>query len=197
MRTLRTLFSAILLSVSVLATAQNGMFGYIDFTGTLKLMPDYMDAESMLRKLQSDYREEIDRSKREFERQYVEFMLEQDHLSASIVAKRQKELQLLMDNNAEFRDRVQSELESKRDELISPLKKKLLEAIAKVCSEKGLDYVVDLGTGTYLYINQERGVDISVDVYRLVGIEKLADRLSEGSEPSLESRVEEISQVEQ
>lgn len=146
-----------------------------------------MDAEINLQKIQSDYREEIERSKREFERQYIEFMLEQDHLSASIVAKRQKELQLLMDNNAQFRDKVQSELEAKRAELLNPLKKKLLQTISEVCTEQGLDYVIDTGTRTYLYINQTKGVDITVAVYGRLGIESLPERVTEDGQPFISS----------
>ena len=127
MRRLKFLLTLALISISSLCFSQEGMFGYIDFNSTLRLMPEYMEADINLQKTQSDYREEIERSKREFERQYIEFMLEQDHLSASIVAKRQKELQLLMDNNAQFRDNVQLELEARRDELLLPLKKKLMK----------------------------------------------------------------------
>lgn len=148
-------------------------------------MPEYIEAESKLRDIQSDYHEEIERSKREFERQYIEFMLEQDHLSASIVAKRQKELQLLMDNNAQFRDNVQLELEAMRDELLMPLKKKLLQAVSDVCTELDLDYVVDTGKGTYLFINGNRGVDISDQVYELLGIEKELKPVVEGEQPVL------------
>ena len=142
-----------------------------DFNSTLKLMPEYMEAEINLQKIQSDYRTEIERSKREFERQYIEFMLEQDHLSSSIVAKRQKELQLLMDNNTKFRDKVQEELETQRVNMLAPLKQKLLSVISKVCTDKGLDYVIDTGTRTYLFINPEKGVDISNQVYSILGIE--------------------------
>ena len=191
MKLIRTLLAALAISVSVQVSAQNGRFGYIDFNGTLKLMPDYIEAESVLHKIQNDYREEIERSKREVERQYIGFMLEQEHLSASIIAKRQKELQLLMDNNAEFRDKVQEELEAKRRELVNPLKKKLLDAIAEVCAERDLDYVVDTGAGAYLYINEERGVDISVDVFNRVGIEKLASRLDEGVQYTIVQETEE------
>lgn len=187
MKSLKALLTVVLLSVTALASAQNGKFGYIDFNNTLRLMPAYQEAEATLKKIQSDYRMEIERSKQEFERQYVEFMLEQDHLAPSIVAKRQKELQLLMDNNAEFRDKVQSELEAKRNELVNPLKKKLLDVISEVCSENDLDYVVDTGTGAYLYINQQKGVDISAAVYSRVGIEKLAERIFEDGQPALQS----------
>ena len=182
----RKLFIALILSATFLTlSAQEGKFGFIDFNGTLRRMPEYIEAETNLRIIQSDYHEEIERSKREFERQYIEFMLEQDHLSASIVAKRQKELQLLMDNNAQFRDNVQLELEARRDELLMPLKKKLMEVVSEVCIEQNLDYVVDTGKGTYLYINQEKGVDISEQVYKLLGIENKTEKVSEGGQPVL------------
>ena len=166
-------------------SAQEGKFGFIDFNATLRRMPDYIEAEANLRNIQSVYQDELDRSKREFERQYIEFMLEQDHLSASIVAKRQKELQLMMDNNVQFRDDVQMELEAKRDELLIPLQKKLLNDVQEVSTELNLDYVVDTGKGTYLYINQERGVDISDQVGSRLGIEKKVEKVVEGGQPVL------------
>lgn len=181
----KTLLAFFLANAFLMLSAQEGKFGYIDFNGTLRVMPEYLEAEKTLRDIQSDYHEEIERSKREFERQYIEFMLEQDHLSASIVAKRQKELQLLMDNNAQFRDNVQLELEARRDELLMPLKKKLLSVVSDVCLSKSLDYVVDTGKGTYLYINQEKGVDITDDVYKILGIEKKAESVTEGIQPEL------------
>jgi outer membrane protein len=183
MKTSRTLFLIVLLSVTTLLSAQEGKFGYIDFNGTLKLMPEYMEAQIILLKTQSDYREEIERSKREFERQYIDFMLEQDYLSPSIVAKRQKELQLLMDNNAEFRDKVQSELETKRDELLLPLKNKLMKAVSEISKEQDLDYVIDTGKGAYLFINPDKGVDISEVVYKKLGIDNIPDKVVEQGQP--------------
>lgn len=179
----RLLFYVLFSAFFLTGWAQEGKFGFIDFNGTLRRMPDYLEAEINLRQIQSDYHEEIERSKREFERQYIEFMLEQDHLSASIVAKRQKELQLLMDNNAQFRDKVQQELEAKRDELLLPLKRKLMKAISDVCTENGLDYVIDTGKGTYLYINPEKGVDITEPVNGILGIENEPEIVVEGGQP--------------
>ena len=88
-----------------------------------------------------------------------------------------------MDNNAQFRDNVQAELESKRDELLIPIKKKLLQAISEVCKENDLDYVIDTGAGAYLYVNQDKAVDISVQVYGRVGIDKLPNRIIESGQP--------------
>ena len=183
----RLLLAAVLANTFLMVTAQEGKFGDIDFNSTLKLMPEYLEAEINLQKIQSDYKEEIERSKREFERVYIEFMLEQDQLSASIVAKRQRELQLLMDNNAQFRDKVQSDLEAKRAELLSPIKNKLLKTVSDVCTEQNLDYVVDTGKGTYLFINQNRGVDISTQVYKQLGIDNQTEKIVEGEPPVIVS----------
>lgn len=172
MKLLKTLLlPAILLLFPLLSVAQEGKFGYLDFNGTMMLMSEYRDAEAKIQKLQSDYNEELERSKREFERKYIEFMLEQDHLSPSIVAKRQKELQLIMDNNAAFKQRILSELEQRREDFLDPLRKKLLLAVSQVCKQLELDYVIDTGTRTYLYINENKGVDISHQIYVQVGIE--------------------------
>ena len=105
--------------------AQQGYFGYISFNKTVQLMPEYMEAQLKLEELQSEYREEVERSKREFDRQYTDFMINQDQLSSTIVAKRQKELQLLMDNNVEFRQNVNKALEElKKDGTLAKISKK-------------------------------------------------------------------------
>ena len=184
----RILLAVIFANAFLMLSAQEGKFGFIDFNATLRIMPDYLEAEMNLRQIQNDYHEEIERSKREFERQYIEFMLEQDHLSASIVAKRQKELQLLMDNNAKFRDNVQQELESRRDEMLMPIRKKLLNAVSEVCNAQNLDYVVDTGKGTYLYINQEKGVDITDSVYDILGVERKTETVVEGGQPVINAQ---------
>jgi hypothetical protein len=36
--------------------------------------------------------------------------------------------------------------------------------------EQNLDYVIDTGKGTYLFINQNKGVDLSDNVYKRLGI---------------------------
>ena len=184
----RILLAVILVNAFLTLSAQEGKFGFIDFNATLRRMPEYLEAEINLRKIQNEYHEEIERSKREFERQYIDFLLEQDHLSASIVAKRQKELQLLMDNNAQFRDNVQLELEARRDEMLMPIKKKLLSAVSDVCTGQNLDYVVDTGKGTYLYINQEKGVDITDPVYEILGIDSKTETVVEGGQPVIKAQ---------
>lgn len=167
----KLLLTVLALSVILPAAAQNGTFGYLDFNGTMKMMPAYIEASKELGRIQDGYTDELNRSKELFERQYIEFMIEQDGLSPVIVAKRQKELQTLMEGNRELRDRMQADLEAERIRLLNPLKISLLQAISDVCRMQDLDYVIDSGSGAYLSVNPEHGRDISHDIYRMVGIE--------------------------
>ena len=53
-----------------------------------------------------------------------------------------------------------------------------------------------INIGTYLYINPEKGVDISGAVYKLVGIEDGAEMIVEGGQPVL-NVVQEVKPIEQ
>lgn len=145
-------------------------FGYISFTTTMEMMPEYMEAQLSLQRLSAEYKSELDRARREFDRQYTDFMVSQDQLSMSIVVKRQKELQLIMDNNIKFKNEINRELESARNSLLDPLRRRVMETIAEVCRESGYDYVVDIDQMSFLYINPDRGVDITPMVYSRLGI---------------------------
>lgn len=169
---------ALMPAAQIVAEGVPGSFGYLDFNSTLKMMPEYAEAQLRMQQIQADFDSEIERSKREFERKYVEFILEQDEMAPSIVAKRQKELQLLMDNNVQFRDKVQKDIENSRKELLAPIQQKLLTVIENVSNEYDLDYVIDTATHTYLFVNQRRGIDITNAVLVMLGVAVNDDELN-------------------
>lgn len=150
--------------------AQN-KFGYISFANTMEMMPEYMEARLQLHEIQANFKNEVERSEREFNRQYVDFLHNQEYLPTTILLKRQKELQQLMESGMDFKKRAQIELENERKNLLDPLHIKLLNSIKKVSDSLDLDYVVDTDSRSYLYISPEKGFDISHEVYRLIGIE--------------------------
>lgn len=159
-----------LLTLFLTSQAQDGQFGYINFDETMMLMPEYKLAEEKLQKLQDEYAQENDRQQNEFYRQYTEYLHGQKLLSPTIIMKRQKELQQLYDDNMEFNRTAKRSLAREREALLEPIKVKLLNAVNRVGKQMKLDYVIDMGSHSYLYIDTEKGIDISVQVYRAVGI---------------------------
>lgn len=158
------------LAFAVSTDAQNGRFGFIDYNQTLKMMPEYAAAQDSLRHIEEEYAEEIERSDTEFNRQYMEYIHGQKLMSASILQKRQKELQHLYDGSMEFKKAASDSIRAERARLLKPLKRKLSDAISKVGRKRGLDYVLDLASSPYLYVNEDKGMDITGDVCKVLGI---------------------------
>ena len=47
--------------------------------------------------------------------------------------------------------------------------------------------MIDTGKGTYLFINPDKGVDISTQVYKLLGIDNQTEQIVEGEKPVIVS----------
>lgn len=167
------IFAALLLACVLLpsfAQAQN-KFGYLSFNAVMQLMPEYSKYDTQIILLQESYKAEADRLDREFNRQYAEFLHEQTRMSESILKKRQKELQNLMDQGITFKKEAQENLNRERDLLLQDLRLKLVDVIQKVAKNQNLDYVVDTDSHTYLYMGS-RAVDITHAVFIELGVEK-------------------------
>lgn len=167
------IFAALLLAfVLIPSFAQNNTkFGYLSFNAVMQLMPEYSKYDTRLILLQESYKAEADRMDREFNRQYAEFLHEQTTMSESILKKRQKELQNLMDESISFKKESQENLNRERDLLLQDLRMKLVDVIQKVAKKQNLDYVVDTDSHTFLYMGS-RGVDITHAVFIELGVEK-------------------------
>ena len=57
--------------------------------------------------------------------------------------------------------------------LLEPIQRKLSNTISRIGKKRGLDYVIDIKSGAYLYINNDRGIDITQEVYKSLGIKEI------------------------
>lgn len=173
---LKRLFLLIVLSVPMGLFAQ-AKFGYLNYSEVLKCMPQYAEAESQLKVLQSKYDAEIQRSENEFNRKYAEFLQEQKDFPENILVKRHKELQELMEKSIAFKTEIRGTLQTARDKMLEPLNQDLNDAIAKVALQYNLEYVADTGSGIYLFINTTVGMDITDAVKAMLGIQVQAPKV--------------------
>lgn len=143
-------------------------FAYLDYDSVVMELPQYTVADIELKRLKGEYDRELEHSRAAFEHRYIEFMLEHANLSEPIVAKRQKELQTMLEADTQLRDELQRDLENKRTEGLEKLRRQVVAAAAAICTEMGLDYVVDSGSPAFLFVNPQRGIDISETVIEKV-----------------------------
>lgn len=153
-----------------LAASAQSKFGYFNYDDMLKAMPEYTEAQNNLNMLKDNYESELKRSEDEFDKKYTEFLDGQKEFPKSILMKRQKELQNLMDQTLEFKKDVKEMLSKAEKNLMAPVKQKLDEAVAAVAQEKALDYVINTAGNNYPYVNPDTGVDLTEQLKQSLGI---------------------------
>ena len=59
-RILTVLLLAFMPVATIMAEGIPGSFGYLDFNATMKMMPDYLEAQLRMQQIQSEFDDEID-----------------------------------------------------------------------------------------------------------------------------------------
>ena len=165
----RVLF-ILLVFVSMTAMAQS-RFGYVSYRDIVKMLPEYSIVEAHLDELQVKYEAEIERSEREFNQKYIDFIEGQSQFPDNIRMKRHKELQELMEKSIAFKKEVNHAMREARAEMMKPLYEKVDEAVMTLCVEGDYDYILNTDERTYIAINPQRGEDVTEQIKQALKIE--------------------------
>lgn len=145
-------------------------FGFLSYSEVIRLMPEYISAQEKLNRLQEKYEAELQRSDKEFNRKYAEFLEGQKEFPENILLKRQKELHELMEKSIQFRDETNALMDNARKEMTAPIMEKLNEAIRIIGQQHQFEYVLNTDNNTYPYINKSVGMDITSLVKKKLNI---------------------------
>lgn len=147
------------------ATAQPRLtFGYINYNNVLQAMADYALAQQTMQNLRQQYDKEAAYNEDKFFKMYSDYIQGQKSFPQDIMLKRQKELQVAMDQGIAFRQQSEKNLEKAEQELLEPIRQKLDAAISTVAKEKGYAFVLNTDGHACPYINPLDGTDITLMV---------------------------------
>lgn len=163
----------VLLTFIALSITAQYKFGYVSYKEIVKSLPEYGIVEAHLDELQAKYEAEMERSDREFNQKYTDFIEEQSQLPDNIRIKRHKELQELMEKSVAFKKEINSTMCEARAEMMKPLYEKIEEVAMKLCIEEGLDYILNTDERSYLVINPERGKDLSEQLLQALNVQNV------------------------
>ena len=82
----------------------------------------------------------------------------------TILQKRQTELQELLDKNLEFKEHSRMELEKAEQDLMAPLKIRLIEVLGNIGRQCGYAFIVDTDVKALPFINPAMGIDLNQQV---------------------------------
>jgi len=139
-------------------------FGFLSYEAALKSMPDYAVVQQKLADLRQQYQDETLRVEDEFNRKYEEFLEGQREFPKTILQKRQTELQELLDKNIQFKENSRKELEKAEQDLMAPLKIRLIETLGNIGRQNGYAFIIDTDVKALPFINPAIGIDLNQQV---------------------------------
>ncbi|MBO4905467.1 MAG: OmpH family outer membrane protein [Bacteroidaceae bacterium] len=139
-------------------------FGYLSYSAVLLQMPEYTMASQQYEELRGKYEAEATRAEEEFQRKFAEFMQGQRDFPASIMQKRQAELQELMERSISFRQESQRLLAEAESALKQPAVDHLNAAIKAVGAEQGLMFILNIDGNACPFVHPQAGVDVTTAV---------------------------------
>lgn len=164
-------FIALICLVTLSASAQR--FAYVDTDYVLKKMPSYNEAQKKLDTYAADWKSEIDAKFKNVAGLYEKFQQEKFLLTEDMKAKREEEI---VSKEAEA-NKLQSdrfgfegELYSKRKELVQPIQDKIFDAIQKLATTRGYDFIFDKSSSGSSMLYSNPTYDLSDQILKNLGI---------------------------
>ena len=131
-------------------------------------MPQYTLVEAQMDTLRQAYTDELKRVEEDFNQKYEAFLEGRKEFPRTILLKRQTELQQLLQENLEFKEKSLKELEQAHKEKLLPLHAQLSQAISAVARKHQLTVVVNTDSNACPFIDPALAIDISEEVQLLL-----------------------------
>ena len=160
--------TGLLLSLAVHAQK----YAIIDTRFILDRMPEYKTAQKQLDDIAAGWQKEIDEKQAALDKMYRDFDAEEVMLSEELKRKRQDQLFL---KEKEVRDLqrqrfgFEGDLFKKRQELIKPVQDRVYNAVQKISTQRGYDFVLDKSEGITIIFADPK-LDKSEDILKELGI---------------------------
>lgn len=156
----------LLLSMGINSFAQSTI-AHIDSQQLLNLMPEMLEAQDQLKKLQENYRTSFEGVYKEFEAKLQEFQNLPPTTTQEEGEKKQKEIIELQQRIKEAEKNAAQEIQKKQTELTTPIFEKAKDAIKKVAEKQDFSFVLD--TASQLLV-VAKGKNLLQDVKAELGI---------------------------
>jgi outer membrane protein len=165
----------IVFAVAFLCFAGAGMaqkYAIIDTRYILDRMKEYKDAQKQLDDIAADWQKDIDAKQTSLDKMDKDYQAEQVMLSEDLRKKREDQLFI---KEKELRDLqrqrfgFEGDLFKKRQELIKPIQDRVYNAVQKISTQRGYDFVLDKSEGITIIFADPK-LDKSEDVLRELGV---------------------------
>lgn len=153
--------------------AQAQKFGYVDSGAILESMPKVKEAESNLEALNKQLQAKGQKMMEDFQLKYQE--LERKVQAGDITPKDQETQSAMLEEERnkiiQFDQEMQTQLNQKRETLLSPILEEVRVAIQTVAKDGGYSYVFDGSPGVGVLLYADESTNITPQVKAKLGIQ--------------------------
>lgn len=170
-KTTISIAASLVLGFSALsAQAQTPKYGHMNLGNLLEMLPDTKKANEELKVFADKLTAKDDSLTKLFQAAYAK--LEEEYnagtLTPVVAKQRQEELQKQQEYIQKFEEDAQKQVAAKREELLSPILKKVEENIKAVAKESGYLMIFDTSSGSMLFASETE--DITALVKKKLGL---------------------------
>ncbi|MCX6178368.1 MAG: OmpH family outer membrane protein [Chlorobiales bacterium] len=155
----RRIIMAVVLSLvlvapqSFAAAQESGKVGVVDTGKILQQLPETKQAESTLQATASPLQKELDRLNKDYQKSVAAYRQQAASLTKAVRDQREKELNL----KGQALEKYQQEkfgrggvIEKKQQELLVPIRQKVLAAIESIAKKEGITLVIEKSAAVYV-----------------------------------------------
>ncbi|MGN0310083.1 MAG: OmpH family outer membrane protein [Bacteroides sp.] len=155
-----------ILPLGVMAQAK---FAHLNSQEIITVMPEFTKAQADLDAMSKKFQEEMQRTQNEFNKRYQEFVAQADSLPKTIAERRQKELQDMAQRQEQFQQEAYQTMQQAQQDAMTPIYKKLDEAIQAVGKAEGVVYIFDIARTPIAFVSSQ-SIDVTAKVKAQLGI---------------------------
>ena len=135
--------------------AQEAKVAIVNSQEIMMAMPEITAMQETMKQMNDKYAGEMKTMEDEFQKKYTDYIAQQDSMTENIKLRRTQELEDIRQRVENFTQVAQQEAEQgmqkAQQEKMTPIYKKLDDAIKAVGDEKGYAYIIDNNPGIVLY----------------------------------------------
>lgn len=170
-KAIKLTLAGILLLCSASAFAQQPKFGYVNLQEVVSLMPERVEAQTQLQKINDDYASMLELMQVEFNNKFQEYQKNKATYSEAIAQVKERELNDLQTRMSELYETANQELEAKSNELLAPIVEKAQNAVSKIGRDNGFFIIFDESSRPMAYYDENNLTNVLPLVKKELGIE--------------------------
>jgi outer membrane protein len=147
--------------------------GYADVDYIFSQLPDAKQIDTDLKSLQTQLKNQIDAKYSEFQKKLTDYnaAVQANTMPDAVRNNTERELQQLQQNIEKLQQDAQTNLQTKQNQLMQPVYKKVGDAITSVAKENGYNYILTQQIGGIdVILYGEDNLDISDLVLKKLGV---------------------------